>query len=728
MAAPYSNISLRILFVLIGLAMGLISASADDVPAQPASTLSAADMDRIVNAARDAVLRELAAQNPVTQNPEGRIPEAVTPVAPPSMSGAEGDLKVLADKELFALSQEFVEATKAFPNLWSKVGRIVERLDDNATRAPWFRHPLFLVLVGLLLGALAMRSIAKWIQLQWLRARKTVIEPWPLSSIAVLAAIDVAAWLVYWLACRYASGALFSDPSIGSSVGAWLLWQGPRFLLFVTAIRICFRPHLSGARIAPLDDKDARLAGQLFIVIAAVMSIRTWVLVLSADSVSESTLAAALLLNNLLFVSTTFVAMLRARDAIAHWIRNDTIEGGGVGPFRDFVADHWTVFAGTLIVLLSFGHLYGALSGRVEVSWGLTLTLRILLLLIFAASVVQFVARRLGTTAATEPGAAVSPRLSTPLARVIRLVIVVGALYWLARLWLVDSLDIISSETWRNSNARLMLPALVVVSGLVIWTSIKFATERYLARHTSYASGLSGGTAAQNSSRITTLVPLIRFAFGITLFVLVTLVALSDLGVNITPLLAGASVAGLAISFGSQALVKDIVSGFFFLADDAFRIGEYISCGKVKGTVEGFTLRSVRLRHQSGQIHTVPFGQLGEITNFSRDWTSVKFTINLDREVDLDRIRIITKEVGQTLQADPDLSSLLLEPLKFQGIADISDSAIIAAFKFTARPSNPSEVEREAKRRLLYRFREEGIKLASQPLASSFATASRVGG
>jgi len=192
----------------------------------------------------------------------------------------------------------------------------------------------------------------------------------------------------------------------------------------------------------------------------------------------------------------------------------------------------------------------------------------------------------------------------------------------------------------------------------------------------------------------------------------VTLVVLSGLGVNITPLLAGASVVGLAISFGSQTLVKDIVSGIFFMADDAFRVGEYISCGKVKGTVEGFTLRSVRLRHQSGQLHTVPFGQLGEITNFSRDWTTVKFTINLDREVDLDRIRDITTKVSAKLNQDEELASQLLEPLKYQGISDITDNAVIIAFKFTARPINPSEVEREAKRHLLYAFREAGIALA----------------
>ena len=104
---------------------------------------------------------------------------------------------------------------------------------------------------------------------------------------------------------------------------------------------------------------------------------------------------------------------------------------------------------------------------------------------------------------------------------------------------------------------------------------------------------------------------------------------LSELGVNITPLIAGASVLGLAVSFGSQSLVRDIVSGMFFLAEDSFRVGEYIDGSKVKGTVEGFSVRSIRLRHQNGQLHIVPFGQLTHITNFSRDWTTVKFNLVL---------------------------------------------------------------------------------------------------
>src|SRR5204862_3371532 len=117
----------------------------------------------------------------------------------------------------------------------------------------------------------------------------------------------------------------------------------------------------------------------------------------------------------------------------------------------------------------------------------------------------------------------------------------------------------------------------------------------------------------------------------ITIVVLALLTILSQLGVNITALVAGASVIGLAISFGSQTLVKDIVSGVFYLVDDAFRVGEYIDAGKAKGTVEGFTLRSLKLRHQNGQVHTIPFGQLGQITNFSRDWITVKFNLRFAR-------------------------------------------------------------------------------------------------
>ena len=158
--------------------------------------------------------------------------------------------------------------------------------------------------------------------------------------------------------------------------------------------------------------------------------------------------------------------------------------------------------------------------------------------------------------------------------------------------------------------------------------------------------------APASASRLETLAPILRIVLGILIVVTAALTILSSLGISITPFIAGASVFGLAISFGSQTLVHDIVSGMFYLADDAFRVGEYIDCGKAKGTVEGFTLRSIRLRHQSGQIHTIPFGQLGQITNFSRDWSTLKFNLRFARDTDLDKLRKVTKKVGQAMLED----------------------------------------------------------------------------
>jgi small-conductance mechanosensitive channel len=195
------------------------------------------------------------------------------------------------------------------------------------------------------------------------------------------------------------------------------------------------------------------------------------------------------------------------------------------------------------------------------------------------------------------------------------------------------------------------------------------------------------------------------------------LIALYDLGVNTTPLIAGASILGLAISFGSQTLVHDIVSGVFYLADDAFRVGEYIDCGKAKGTVDGFTMRSLRLRHQNGPIHTIPFGQLGQITNYSRDWSTVKFILRFARDTDLEKLRKLVKKIGLEMMEDPDLKAELLQPLKMMGMVDIADNALLIRFKFTVRPSNPGLVQREALKRMFRAFPEAGIEFSNATVA-----------
>ncbi|MCE6076567.1 mechanosensitive ion channel [Agrobacterium vitis] len=217
----------------------------------------------------------------------------------------------------------------------------------------------------------------------------------------------------------------------------------------------------------------------------------------------------------------------------------------------------------------------------------------------------------------------------------------------------------------------------------------------------------------KTTSRLSTVLPVVRNLVMGAVLAVALLVVLSSLGVNVAPLLAGFGVLGLAVSFGSQALVKDVVSGIFFLAEDAFRIDEYIDVGKLQGTVEQISLRSVRLRHHNGPVHTVPFGQIAAVTNYSRDWGTIKFELRFDRDADLEMIRKTAKKVGLSLLEEPEFAGDFLIPLKMQGIQEVNENSMVIRFKFTCRPGNPSLIKREGIKRLLAAFKAAGLNLAS---------------
>jgi small-conductance mechanosensitive channel len=265
-----------------------------------------------------------------------------------------------------------------------------------------------------------------------------------------------------------------------------------------------------------------------------------------------------------------------------------------------------------------------------------------------------------------------------------------------------------------------------LVVGYVAWELLRFWVDRRLGPQGSKLPG-EDEELESTRTRFDTLLPLLKITGGIAIGVVTVLFALTELGVNTTPLLAGASIFGLAISFGSQSLVRDIVSGVFFMLDDAFRIGDYIDSGRLKGTVEGISLRSVRLRHQNGQVHTIPFGQLQAITNFSRDWATMKFNLRLARDSDVEAVRKAVKKVGQEMLADPELAREFIQPLKLQGVQEIDETAIVVRCKFTVRPAKPTWVQRQALRRIHAAFSRIGIQFASPAItvhgASGDATA-----
>jgi small-conductance mechanosensitive channel len=187
---------------------------------------------------------------------------------------------------------------------------------------------------------------------------------------------------------------------------------------------------------------------------------------------------------------------------------------------------------------------------------------------------------------------------------------------------------------------------------------------------------------------------------------------LSSMGIEIGPLIAGAGVVGVAIGFGAQTLVKDVISGMFYLLDDAFRVGEYIQSGAYKGTVESFSLRSVKLRHQRGPIFTVPFGELGAVQNMSRDWVIDKLMIGVSYNANLEKARKLIKEIGKELAADPEFAPYILEPLKMQGVEQFGDYAIQIRMKMMTKPGHQFTIRRRALAAINKAFKENGIEFA----------------
>lgn len=284
----------------------------------------------------------------------------------------------------------------------------------------------------------------------------------------------------------------------------------------------------------------------------------------------------------------------------------------------------------------------------------------------------------------------------------------------ISRLWLVERLHLLTAERW-DEYAGSALSIAVTLCGAYILAHLVLAhTEHRLSPlQADSEEALPVNAPLPIASRLQTMLPLLRLFVLATIGTVAVLIALSALGVNTTSLIAGASIFGLAISFGSQALVRDVVSGIFFMADDAFRIGEYIDTGKLKGTVEGMSVRSLRLRHQNGQVHVIPFGHIEHVTNFSRDWITTKFNLRLVHGSDLEKVRKTVKQIGSEMMADPELAPELIQPLKLQGINEIDPGAVIIRLKFTARPAQPTFVHRRALWLIYKRFKEKGIEFAS---------------
>ncbi len=252
--------------------------------------------------------------------------------------------------------------------------------------------------------------------------------------------------------------------------------------------------------------------------------------------------------------------------------------------------------------------------------------------------------------------------------------------------------------------------------GVVTWNVVNTYINKNLPAAVLDPTVLMGseGGGDDQATRIQTVLPIVRNFILAIIVVVVIFSVLASIGVNTAPLLAGAGVIGIAIGFGAQKLVQDVVSGVFFLFEDAFRIGEYIDTGSLVGTVESTSVRSLRLRHHLGAVQTIPYGEIRSVKNLSRDFVIMKLKFRVPFDTDIEVVRKTIKKVGQELLNDEELGNDFIAPLKSQGVQTAEDDALVIRMKFTCKPGKQWMIKRSAYRLVQEALAAKGIHFASR--------------
>ncbi len=296
-----------------------------------------------------------------------------------------------------------------------------------------------------------------------------------------------------------------------------------------------------------------------------------------------------------------------------------------------------------------------------------------------------------------------------------RLLVFCLFVFLMVEIWEIDFLA--SAGIGAQAAARLIEVLLVLGAGFLAFELTTLWIDRRLAGEQTDAGfdpdepggGEGGGVGG---SRLSTVLPLVRWVLRSAIVAVTVLIALGNVGIDITPLLAGAGIIGLAIGFGGQKLVSDVVSGIFFLVDDAFRTGEYLDIDGTVGTVERISIRSLRLRHHRGAIHTIPFGDIPRITNYSRDWVIMKLKFTVPFDTDLKKVKNIFKKIGADLMQVPELAGDFIQPFKSQGVMEVDDVGIVVRGKYMAKPGRQFMIRKEVYNRVQQEFEANGIQFA----------------
>jgi len=604
---------------------------------------------------------------------------------------------------------QLVELANAMSDLPALLRWMSDQASDAAARARWGALLIKLAVVlgvGWLAEALARIALRRprrslesrdveslWVRSVFLAAR-TVLDIVPAATFAAAAYSTLG----------------FVDPEepahlvMGTFIGAYLISFG-----IGAAARVALVPAAPSLRLLPLTDETANY---LFIWVRRMVGVGVFGY-FAAEAARILGLPPAgalgfLSVVGLLLTVMAVVFVLQNRARAAAWIAGPA--GGGAGLLRRRFADIWHVLAILYIVAVYLVWLHGVEGGFAFLARATAISALIL--------VVAFIVTG-GVRHLVERGFHVSDQLTArypflekrvnrylPVLQVVlRVVVGVTAVFALIGAWGGDVVGWLTGDAGTRFIGGVISITIVAIGAVLVWEGASTAIERYLEQTD------SEGNLVERSARARTLLPLLRNALFIVLTVMVVLIVLSEVGINIAPLLAGAGVVGLAIGFSSQKLVQDVIIGAFILFEDAIAVGDVVNVAGIGGLVEAISIRSIRLRDLSGNVHTIPFSSVDTVTNMTKEYSYYLLDIGVAYREDTDEVAEVAKAIVEELREDPEFGPEILEPLEVLGVDQFGDSAVILKARIKTLPIKQWMVGREFNRRMKKRFDELGIEI-----------------
>ena len=630
---------------------------------------------------------------------------------PPSSAPAMGDMNSAGwlERVIVQLEAEAISDVSMLPSTPSALEREWRSFDRNGSASGALVDVGWVALAAII-AFVAERCVARGLSRRVRRAMRMRPEGPSLSQLLLLLvcdAVGVAAfagifvWSRHWLM------------SLGVTVALILLSANVliRWRIASLIVRVVLRPAQSAARLIEISDGEARrLARFLSAAILAVVILVGFGRYGLMDEDSGASHVIGLVVA-VAVLALYVLLVFRARVAAEALIRGHS--GGLIGAFRAQLAKAWLPLGLITVAGLMVFFVFGLSLGLLSYYHGFVSTLGLLMVVLVLERLTER-GWHASDPAIAGPQGGDERLLARCAHRMLRATFLLVAVMTLAWIW-TDAIELTPAEAaWVINSTAVAVGTLFIA--YFAWELARLTIDRHL-QDVAVGPKLPGTEAEEDESvtgsRLQTILPMVRAVFAAVIAVVALLIVLSDLGINTAPLIAGAGVFGLAISFGSQSLVRDIISGLFYMWDDAFRIGEYIDTGRLRGLVEAIGVRSIKLRHHNGPLHTIPYGQLGAVTNLSRDFATLKFNLRLELGTDIELVRRTAKQIGLAMQEEnPEIAAEVILPLKMQGIAEIAENAVTVRFKFTARPVKPSWVQREYLKRMYQVFAEKGINFA----------------